>query len=195
MAVVAWYPPFIGVVRSIPCGRMCFGSPCNLMMEFSYCLDCIFSSSPLWLHGNAIYEVRHNSLIVSYVVELYAVFTAALCKVNISFIYGERVLVNKTSQLLVTCLNYLWDGFSGKCFSSWCCSYVNSSLAVGFSPPFLLGLWLKTLSMKSKNADPLNRDNSCLHHQHAKGECLPDRSPGTWKLTEKNRFLEFWGTK
>lgn len=41
-----------------------WGNPCSLMMEFSYCLDCIFSSSPLWLHGNTIYEVRHNSLIV-----------------------------------------------------------------------------------------------------------------------------------
>lgn len=58
------------------------------MMEFSYYLGYIFSRGPLRLQGSIIYEVGCNSLIVCYAVELYMLFTAVFCKINILLLGG-----------------------------------------------------------------------------------------------------------
>lgn len=52
---------------------------------------------------------------------------------------------------------------------------------VSFPPP-LPGLWLKMLSKRTKNADPLNTDNSQQHTQHVRAERLPVPTPGAWEL-------------
>lgn len=167
MAIVAGYPLFTAVLGSIPYRRIYFGNPCKLLMERSYCLGCIFSSQPfvttwkcnlwsrmlllncLWRCGS-VRSVRRSVLQSKHSPHVWGkgfVSTRLPSSWSHAWIISPRWVSRQMHKQMF--------------LQSWQCLYVNSSLAAGLFLPSLPSLWLKMLSEETKNADPLNTDNSC----------------------------------